>query len=447
MESYSKYFLLTRFFILALALTVSHGSAVNAADILEVYRDAASTNPQLYGAAADRRAIQEIKPQARALLLPSLSGSGVYSRSEGVRQDSNQLGRSNRSSSDNRSFDVTLSQPLYNRESRYRIRQANVVVDQADADFVTIQQNLILTVVERYFDVLAAIDNLTFRTADKGAIGRQLEQARRRFEVGLVTITDVLEAQARFDLAVADEIDARNQVASSREALREITGEYYDLFQRLDDNAPIEPVDPTDPDAWVAIALENNPEVVSSRLNVASAQENIEIQKSGHYPTVDLQGRYFDSNTGSIDSDGSEILLQLNVPFYQGGAVNSRTREAAFQFESAKELLEEVQRDTILQTRDAYRGLETARSRIQALGQARVSNESSLEATQAGFDVGTRTIVDVLNAERNLLEAIRDLSISRYDYIVNRLRLLRAAGKISSQDIRAINAWLRPPRS
>jgi outer membrane protein len=440
MRSYSDYFVLTRAIILTLCLTASCGTVVNAADILEVYRDAAATNPQLYGAAADRRAIQELKPQARALLLPSLSGSGVYGRFEGFRQD-----RSNRSSSDNRSFDVTLSQPLYNRESRYRIRQADVVVEQADADFVTVQQDLILTVVERYFDVLATIDNLTFRTADKGAIGRQLEQARRRFEVGLVTITDVLEAQARFDLAVADEIDARNQLANTREALREITGEYYDLFQRLDDEAPVEPVDPTDPDAWVAIALANNPEVVSSRLNVASARENIEIQKSGHYPTVDLQGRYFDNNTGSIDTDGNEILLQLNVPFYQGGAVNSRTREAAFQFESAKERLEEVQRDAILQTRDAYRGLETARSRIKALSQARVSNESSLEATQAGFDVGTRTIVDVLNAERNLLEAIRDLSISRYDYIVNRLRLLRAAGKISSQDIKAVNQWLRPP--
>lgn len=440
MRSRLNYFTSIRSFSLTLLLIISCSQTAAAADLLEAYRDAAATNPQLRAAAADRQANQETKPQARALLLPSLNASGVYDRFENFNQDN-----SDRSSFDNRSVDITLSQPIYNRESQYRIRQADAVVDQANADFVTAQQDLILLVVERYFNVLAAIDNLTFRTADKNAIARQLEQARRRFEVGLVTITDVLEAQARFDLAVADELDARNQLANSREALREVTGEYYDLFQRLDEDAPIEPIDPADPDAWVDIALDKNPEVVSALFGVNSAQENIEVQRSGHYPTLGLQGRYFDNNNNSIDSDGNQILLQLDVPIYQGGAVNSRTREAAYQFEAAKERLEEVQRDVIRQTRDAYRGLETARSRIRALAQARTSNESSLEATQAGFDVGTRTIVDVLNAERDLLRAIRDLAISRYDYIVNRLRLLRAAGLISADEVRTINEWLIVP--
>jgi outer membrane protein len=224
-----------------------------------------------------------------------------------------------------------------------------------------------------------------------------------------------------------------------------VTGRYYEQVSLLDPDAPLDPVDPDDPEAWVSIALENNPQVLSAAFGVERAQENVQVQKSGHYPTLDLRAQAAKSNEANIDTRSNNIGLELTIPLYQGGAVNARTREAAYRYEAAKEVLERVQRDVVRRTRDSYVGLETARSRVSALAQAVKSNRSGLEATQAGFDVGTRTIVDVLDSERDLLLAIRDLAVSRYDYILNRLRLLQAAGRISEKQMETISVWLRPP--
>jgi outer membrane protein len=187
--------------------------------------------------------------------------------------------------------------------------------------------------------------------------------------------------------------------------------------------------------------------VQSAAYNVETTQENIEVQRSGHYPKLDLQASKYKTNAFDLDTSANQVGVVLNVPLFEGGLVSAKTREAAYQHEAAKEQLEQVQRQVVRQVRNSYQGLETARSRVKALQQAVISNRSSLEATQAGFDVGTRTIVDVLNAERDLLSTIRDLSISRYQYITNRLQLLQAAGQITGQkQIEAINAWLRPPK-
>jgi outer membrane protein len=424
-------------------------SNANAANILDAYRDAAASDPLLRQAAAETQADQELKPQARALLLPDLRAGATYDRTYNFDRDAPSgsfvVDSDNKTSFDSRRYDLTLTQPVYDREALYRIREANAFINQSEADFIAAQQDLVLRVAERYFEVLEALDTLTFAIADKEAIARQLEQAKRRYEVGLITITDVLEAQARFDLADADEISARRLLSDAREALREVTGQYYEQINVLDPEAPLDPVDPDDPEAWVSIALENNPQVLSAAFGVERAQENIQVQKSGHYPTLNFRAQAAKSNEANIDTRSNNVGLELTIPLYQGGAVNSRTREAAYQHEAAKEILERAQRDVVRRTRDAYIGLETARRRVKALAQAVKSNRSGLEATQAGFDVGTRTIVDVLDAERDLLLAIRDLAVSRYDYIINRLRLLQAAGRVSEKQMEAISFWLRPP--
>ena len=261
--------------------------------------------------------------------------------------------------------------------------------------------------------------------------------------MGLITITDVQEAQARFDSAVAQEIEAQNQVDNAKEALREISGEYDDRFQKLSERMPLRRPKPSSPDAWVEKALGSNPSLRSASYAVDIARQNVRLESAEHYPTLDLNASYSDSNSGTVKSEGGQVSLQLNVPLFQGGAVLSRTREAAFRHEATKEQLEQLQRSIIRQVRDAYRGVLTAISQVKALDQSRTSNRSALEATQAGFEVGTRTIVDVLDAQRDLFRAERDYSQARYSYILSDLSLKRAAGQISEADLERIEAWLR----
>lgn len=429
-------------------------------DLLQIYQQAAQSDPSLKAADAERLATREIKPQAKALLLPNVVASGSWERNFNVDSESsfsstpNTEGsqgagslNNNSDSFNNSRVGISLTQPLFDQEARVRVRQSESVINQAEADFLAAQQDLILRVAESYFDVLAAQDTLTAATANKSAIDRQHEQAQRRFEVGLITITDVFEAQARFDLAVADEINARNLLSNRWEALRELTGQYHDKLYRLNNKAPFEPPDPPDPDAWVNQALQTNPQLISSSFRVETARENVNLQKSGHYPTLDLKAGYFDNDTGNSETSGAQIGLELNVPIYQGGAVISRTKEAAFLYVAAKENLEATQREINRRVQDAYRGVLTTISRIKALDQARTSNASSLEATEAGFDVGTRTIVDVLNAQRELFLARRDYSVARYEYVLDYLRLLQASGQISQKHLQGVNKWLIPPEA
>jgi outer membrane protein len=419
---------------LCVAATLYLAQAFGAEGILDVYRDALSNDPRLQQAASTRQAQQELQPQARALSLPVISAQGSLARNF-PNWDSDFTDRSS---------GVFLNQPIYNRGNQVRQRQADITVEQADVDFDGAEQNLILRVASSYFDVLAGQDDVVFARANKEAIARQLEQVTRRFEVGLVTITDVQEAQARYDQSVATEIEVINSLADRREALREITGQYYEELQTLRDDLPLRLPDPSDPEAWVARALENNPELQSAVLAAEVARETIELERSGHYPTLDLNASYTDFDNGTIERRGSAVGLQLDIPIYQGGAVTSRTREAAYRYEAAKQRREEIQRAIIRQVQNAYRGVDASISLVRALDQAVTSGRSSLEATEAGFEVGTRTIVDVLDAQRDLLLAQRDYSQSRYRYVLNLLSLEQAAGDLEETDLDRIQAQLRP---
>lgn len=426
-----------------LILTAS-SQAVEAEGLLEVFRQAAINDPQLKAAAATCLATLEIEPQARALLLPQISAGAQLDRNFSVDPGPD-------SAFNSHSYSLNLSQPLFRQGARVQQRLADSIVNQAQADFLAAQQALILRVAERYFDVLAELDNLSFREAEQKAIARQLEQASRRFEVGLITITDVHEAQAAFDLSEAEVITAGNQLSDSLEALREVTGQYYEKLNELEEEIPLTLPEPADPEAWVVLAIANNPQLLSAAFAVEAARENINLQRADRYPTVDLVASHFDSDSDRGNNiSGNAIGLRLNILLYQGGAIASRTREAAYSHEAAKQGLENQQRFVIRQVRNAYRGLEAAISRVNALNQARISNQSALEATEAGFDVGTRTIVDVLNAQQELYRARRDYAQSRYDYILNKLRLQQAAGQLAEADLIAVSTLLQdsaPPEA
>lgn len=414
------------------------GSA-RAEDLLQVYQLAAQSDPVLQAEEARLLADKESVPQARAGLLPSinLSASTNY----------NDLRDSDNFNTNNAAID--LVQPLYRRDRYYQYQQAGSFSNRADARLEAVRQDLIIRTAERYFALLDATVELGFRVADKNAIGRQLEQAQRRFEVGLVTITDVYEAQARYDLAASDEIIARNDRADAREALRQLTGKNIASIEFLSPDLPLSVADPHDVEVWVTEALASNPQAVAGRYALEVAEAEIEVQRSGHYPSVDAIASYFDDNTGApggLDLEGGSIGLQLQLPIYAGGGVVSRTREATYLRDEAKEQLEEILRNIERQTRDAFRNLDATVSFVQAVSQAVVSNQSAYDATQAGFDVGTRTIVDVLNSQRDLLSARRDYEVARNSHVLNRLRLKQAAGNLVYMDVEEINAFLQPKR-
>lgn len=416
--------------------------AARAQGILEVYDQSLQSDPALQRANEDRLANQESLPQARALQLPRLDAFGSLSRSYISNAPANTDSSFN--SSDLR---LSMRQPLYNRANKIRVKQAEFIVNQADANYTTAEQDLIIRVAQRYFDVLEARDTLVFVTADKNATARQLEQAQRRFEVGLITITDVQEAQARFDLATADEIVAINDLADAKEALREITSVYYNDLNLLTDRMPLVMPEPADPEAWVNLALQNNPAVISASLGAETSRENVDLQRANRYPTVDLAASVASNNDAqrALASRPAQVGIEVTIPIYEGGAKSSRIREAAYQYESAKETLEIRQRDVIRRVRNSYRGIDAAIRRVNALNQAVTSNRSGLEATQAGFDVGTRTIVDVLDAQRDLFSAQRDYAVSRYRYVIFFLQLKQAAGVVDREELEIINGWLDPP--
>ncbi|MEO5702357.1 MAG: TolC family outer membrane protein [Gammaproteobacteria bacterium] len=419
----------------------------NAEDLLDIYRLAAESDPQLRAAEAARQATQEIKPQTRSALFPNI---GLTANGGRTRQDielSGGGGGGGVSSFNNSGYALTLVQPLYSRGTQAALRQADALVGEADAVFATAQQELLLRVSTRYFDVLAALDNQGFARAEKTAIARQLEQSIQRFDVGLIAVTDVNEPQARYDLAVAQEIAADNQVSSTREALREVTGIFHENLAKLGDKIPLLSPDPSDIEKWAEAARAQNFQIAAAEFAAQAAREGIDRQRAGHFPSLNLVGTHSFSDSGGGRFGGSQInddsiSLQLTAPIFQGGLVTSRTREAGFRYTQAREVLEQQQRAVVRQARASYLNVIANISQVDALVQAVKSNQSALDATAAGLEVGIRTAVDLLNAQRTLFQAKRDLARARYNYILETLRLKQAAGSLSPFDLEQINKWL-----
>lgn len=430
--------------VFALALVLG-ASTAGATDLVAVYQMASQNDPQLRSARATRDATFENEPIARSQLLPQLTVGGDLNY---VYQDVSDAPNPPSSFSDDftaSSAAVQLVQPLYRKDRRVQLDQARDQVARAEVDYRLAEQELIVRVTQAYFGVLSAQNTLEASEANMKAIARQLDQAKQRFEVGLIAITDVNEAQARFDQSRAETIIARNNLDDAIESLIEITGQPTGPLADLKPGIELAPPQPASLDEWTAIALENNPGIISARYAADIARKQIQLQEAGSQPSVDLVGSYglarSNADFGS-DVDTATVGVQLVLPLYTGGRVTSSTRQARFQYEAAQEILEQQRRAVQTQVRNGYRGVLASISRVQALEAAEVSARSALEATEAGFEVGTRTLVDVLNSQRDLFAARRDLADSRYDYVLNMLSLLQASGMLSEADVQRANASL-----
>jgi len=464
------------------------GSAARSENLLDVYQAAVKSDPLIREAEARRLAALEAKPQARGLLFPQISvGGDAYTASadtQGFQRQFREVvdpltGESsvvavsvpytNSTDTDSLwSYDAQLTQTLFRWDQWQRLKQADSQVALAEANYRAAQQDLMVRVSTRYFDVLAADDTLAAAQATLEAVNRQLEQAEKRFEVGLIAITDVQEARAAHDSATAGVIAAKRALASAQEFLRELTGEAYAQLVKPLEEMPLDQPQPFDEQAWVDQALEQNLNVVAARLGVDIAKTNVKIAQSGHMPTLDFYARYGESASDAesltrvpaefqdpnlppqsfpadLDRTDDQVGIRLNIPIFTGGVTRSQVREQTYLHRAERERLEGAVRGAERQTRDSYLGVLAEKARVTALKQAVKSNQTALEATEAGFEVGTRTTVDVLDARRRLFEAQRDYSRSRYDYLINLVRLKSAAGVLVPEDLTAINGFLTTP--
>jgi outer membrane protein len=444
---------------------------VQAENLMEVYRAAAKSDPIVREAEARRLAALEAKPQARGLLFPQVNVNGQWAKQN---VDSNAtftqcvpdnppnptpcsvvaVPNTQKTDSDYWQYQAQVTQSLFRWDQWQALRRASAEVAVAEATYRAAQQDLLVRVSQAYFDVLAAEDTLGAAEATLEALNRQLEQAEKRFDVGLIAITDVQESRAAHDNAVADVIASKRSLATSQELLRELTGENYQVLVKPAEKLPLDQPQPADEQSWVDQALQNNLDVVAARLNTEVASANVRVAQAGHFPTIDLFANRskFDSNatqnnnglTGPADSDQTQDTygVQVSVPIFSGGVTHARVQEQVYLQRAAREKLEGSMRAAERQTRDSYLGVIAEKARVQALQQAVKSSQTALEATEAGFEVGTRTTVDVLDARRRLFEAQRDYARSRYDFLINIVRLESATGGLKPENLDAINGYL-----
>jgi outer membrane protein len=420
--------------------------ASQAEDLLGIYDLAVKSDPTLREAEQNLYATREVKPQARALLLPNLAVTGNVDYQNVKSSGTSSFGSFNR----NDTFQTTgaaavLSQSIYNRADWVQLSQADNTIAQAEAQYRDSEIELMVRTTEAYFEVLRSADAVRVQEALVAADERQLEQSRQRFEVGLVAITDVNDSLAAYDRSRANLITAENDLNNAWEALRRIVGPVSVPLARLGDRLPLAPPEPDDINVWAETALANNYGIVAAKQAAEAARKDIEIQRSGYYPSLDMQAGYDIARSGAefnTDSDSAFVGLNVNIPLYQGGAVASRTRQAGHSFRAAQDRLDQQRRAVINQVKDAFRGIISSISDVKARQAAIVSARSSLESTQAGLEVGTRTQVDVLNAQRQLFQAEFDYLSSRYNYIINGVRLHQATSTLSRDVLAKGNAWL-----
>lgn len=412
--------------------------------LVEVYRQAVDADATLAAAEAKYRAALQAKPQSRAPLLPQINASAGYDKKDISYENANPA-----FTDDNygrKTYGIRLDQVLFDRASWIRASQADVQIAQAAAQIDAERQDLIVRTAVAYFGVLSAEDNLRFAQAEKEAISRQLDETRERFSVGMIAITDVRESEAQYDLAVAQEIDAVNQVDVARESLRVIVAELPDELVRLQDSFIPKAPDSDSIDAWVEKAIAHSVVLKAAEMGVELAAREVKRRRAGHLPILSFKAEAGVQDDAGGFSKGKAtdktLGIALKLPIYSGGLVSAQVAEAAELRRQAKKQYELQKRETIRQTRASFLTVQSGISRVKALKQALASTETAAKATQAGFEVGTRTSVDVLLALRETYRAQRDYSKARYDYIVSTLRLRQAAGVLQAEDLEQINHWM-----
>ncbi len=451
-----------------LAVLLFSASATMADTLTDIYELALKNDPTLRAAQANYRAGLESKNIGLAGLLPQINANANYTDSEQTTTGTNSFSSITGAGTDSdaeltsKGWGITLDQKLFDMPAWFAFEQGKQLNVQAEAQFAADQQDLVVRVAEAYFDVLRAKDNLSASKAQEAANKRQLEQTQQRFDVGLIAITDVHEAQASFDLSVATRLGDQGNLGVSMEALSILTGQpHYNLWT-LVSNYPITNPDPMDKDQWVEFALANNYNLKVAKATRDASHSQAKSSKYEHMPKITARLGYDDTNNdgtntentpGSFiqssdynnDVDGSSISLTLSMPIYAGGATSANSRRAYEQYNASLENYAGTMRTTVQTTRAFHLTVETDVARTAARRQAITSSQSALDATQAGYEVGTRNIVDVLNVQQSLYSAIRDYANTRYNYIVNMLKLKQLAGTLSPQDIYDLNKWLETP--
>ena len=419
---------------------------VQANGLIDVYTIAKVKDTDIRQAEANYHATVQARPIARAALLPQISLSAETSDNT-LETEGQTFGVAGADVDFNsHGYSLRLTQTLYNHQFYVQLRQAKNTVAKAQVELDNSKQDLILRVTELYFNVLAAEDDLKFATAEKDAINRQREQAENRFEVGLIPITDVKEAQSSYDRAVAREIDAQIALELAIDALAVVTGERINELKSLSQRMQLLRPDPDSVTDWIDTALNKNLMLLINEFDTKIAKQEIKRNQSRHLPTLDIVATYNDSDsgglTGSRKTEDSRVGLELNFPIFEGGRTYYQTKESEYLYQAAIQTNEKIRRETTRDTRDAYHNVVAGVSRVNAFNKAVESAEVAADATQAGFEVGTRTSVDVLLALRTVFQAQRDYSRSRYDYLIDTLRLKRSAGTLSADDLLQIDGWL-----
>ena len=423
---------------------------LHAEDLTEIFNASRQSDPKYRAARYEFEAASFVEPQTRAALLPSISAEYLRTRTDqNILSSNNAVFASGRSRYTTESQTMSLTQPIFKLSAWRGYQQAKVKVKQAAAVFSAAEQDLMLRVATAYLNALAARDALGFAGAEREAIKRQLDLVQQRFSSGLVAIANLHDARARFAVKEADVVAARNDLDDKLQALREITGRTYDRLKPLRDTIVLDQPEPNNMDHWVEGALKQNLLLEARRLAVEIAQQEIGRQQAGHYPSADLVVTQNRKDTGgSLFGGGSnvetgDVMFRLNIPLYSGGLVSALSGEAIKRYEGAREDLERDARQTERQTRAAFQGVTGGVTRVQALAQGVVSAESARELKVEGYKSGLETILQVLDAERDLYAAKRDSARARYDFLLNRLRLKQAVGTLSEADLDAVNRMLQ----
>ncbi|HEY3520810.1 MAG TPA: TolC family outer membrane protein [Rhodanobacteraceae bacterium] len=452
---------------LALALVWLGAGTAHAENLMDAYRQARQSDPVLQQAEAASRAVSENVAQSRAVLLPQISASGNFSDEHGtstsneptINDNGDLVVFSTRNSSSTRGFSkqATLDQTIFDLGKFASLGASRAQAASGHAQYQAAEQDLILRTATAYFNVLTSEDALRFAQANEQALSKQLDQAQQRFNVGLSAITDVDAAKAQHDAAAAEVIQSRNAVFDAREALSQITGKPVGVLDKLTDNLPLDKPQPDSIDAWVDLAVKTNPALQAQRDQVTASERNVTVARSGHLPTLNAQVSYTDSPAWGEESgrglpgsahfnsgrNDTIVGLVLQVPIFSGGLTQSRVRQSIAQRDEQGDIFEQDRRNVVRNTRSAFNAIEAGISEVEAQKQAVLSAQKALEATQAGFEVGTRTIVDVLISQQNLFQAQSNYSQARHAFVINQLTLKSSAGTLDVKDLQAANTLLQ----
>ena len=439
-----KHFL---YFFYLINLYFIANATVYAVDLIEVYNIAVKNDPKLLASEVKHKAIMQEYPIARSYLLPNLKFSAKSQRTrESI--DGAVYGRSSSTTQfTTDEYSINLKQPLYRKDLFSLLEKSEYQIAKSLAERDSARQDLIIRVAEAYFDILDSLDNINYVKSEKAAIKSQLNESKKRLEVGLIAITDYAEAQASYDLSETQYIEAKNLSDISKESLYVLTGKQFKKFSSLDKNIKAKDPDPNNIKAWEDFAIKQNLDLVAYKRAQDIATTNIKYERSKHFPTLDIYGTVKETDkgggsSGAFESNNDYIGIELNIPIFIGGNTYFNSKKASYLEEQARYDVLQKKREVIRDARKSFLNLKSSISKVNASKKALESNELSVEYNQAGFEVGTRSTTDVLLALKDLYKAKKNFSKSKYEYLLSKLRLKQSIGTLSIDDIKVVNSWL-----